>query len=99
MGGTAGSKKLFRGDDVPPPKHVTCYMSHVMCHMSRVMCHLSRVNCHRSHFFLFFIQSCEAYRWRVGYQRGLPRLVLQNKLMNYCKSNIATKNINCRFQE
>ena len=36
-----------------------------------------RVTCHVSHvtFFLFFLQSGEAYRWRVCYQRGLPRLV------------------------
>ena len=45
-------------------------------------CHMSRVTCHMSHFFisifslLFFGQSGEAYRWRVCYQRGLPRLVL-----------------------
>ena len=48
--------------------------------MSLVMCHVSRVTCHVSHvmflFFLFFFgQSGEAYRWRVCYQRGLPRLV------------------------
>ena len=43
------------------------------------MCHISRVTCHVSHviFFLFFFSSlfCEAYRWRVCYQRGLPLLV------------------------
>ena len=54
--------------------HVTCHVSHVMCHMSRVTCHVSHVTCH---FFspFFFGQSGEAYRWRVCYQRGLPRLV------------------------
>ena len=56
-------------------------MLHVMCHVSRhVSCHVSRVTCHMSHvnffFFFFFGQSGEAYRWRVCYQRGLPRLVL-----------------------
>ena len=30
---------------------------------------------HVTFFFLFFGQSGEAYRWRVCYQRGLPRLV------------------------
>ena len=52
-------------------------MSHVTCHVSRVTCHMSRVTCHVSHviFFIFFLQSGEAYRWRVCYQRGLPRLV------------------------
>ena len=44
--------------------------------MSRVMCHVSRVTCHVSHvIFLFYGQRGEAYRWRVCYQRGLPRLV------------------------
>ena len=40
-------------------------MSHVTCHVSRVMCHVSHV----------MWQSGEAYRWRVCYQWGLPRLV------------------------
>ena len=35
-----------------------------------------RVKCHMSFFFVFFRQSAEAFRWRVCYQRGLPRLVL-----------------------
>ena len=49
-------------------------MSHVMCH---VLYHVSRVTCHVSHVtFFFYGQSGEAYRWRVCYQRGLPRLVL-----------------------
>ena len=44
-----------------------CHMSHVTCHMSFVICHI---------FFPFFSgQFDEAYRWRVCYQRGLPRLV------------------------
>ena len=48
-------------------------MSLVMSHVSRQMSH---VTCHMSLFCLsFFEQSCEAYRWSVCYQRGLPRLV------------------------
>ena len=54
-------------------------MSHVTCHVSRVTSHMSHVTCHMSHLFIYFIfffgQSCGAYRWRVCYQRGLPRLV------------------------
>ena len=37
---------------------------------------MSRVRCQVSLFFFFFFgQGGEAYRWRVCYQRGLPRLV------------------------
>ena len=55
---------------------VTCHVSHVTCHMSRVTCHMSRVTCHNFFLsFFFFGQSVEAYRWRVCYQQGLPRLV------------------------
>ena len=57
--------------------------------MSRVTCHVSPVTCHMSHVnFFFYIkktqkkipsekigQSGGASRWRVCYQRGLPRLV------------------------
>ena len=43
--------------------------------MSRVTCHMSHVTIFFS-FFFFFGQSGETYRWRVCYQRGLPRLVL-----------------------
>ena len=57
------------------PHHV----SHVTCHMSRVTCHVSRVTCQVSHvrcqMFFFFGQNGRASRWRVCYQRGLPRLV------------------------
>ena len=50
-------------------------MSYVMCHVTRQVSH---VMCHMSHvIFFFFRQSGEAYRWRVCYQRGLPRLVTQ----------------------
>ena len=37
---------------------------------------MSRVTCPFFFSSLFFGQSGEAYRWRVCYQRGLPRLVL-----------------------
>ena len=58
-----------------PP--TTCHMSHVMC-VSCVTCHVSRVTCHVSCvtcIFFLFRQIFEAYRWRVCYQQGLPRLV------------------------
>ena len=54
-------------------------MSCVTCHVSRVTCHVSHVTDHFIYFF-FFGQSGEAYRLRVCYQRGLPRLVILNKL-------------------
>ena len=69
---------------------VTCHMSRVTCHVSPVTCHLSPVTCKKiifQHFnslfliFKFFLrkqkigQSGGASRWRVCYQRGLPRLV------------------------
>ena len=50
--------------------------------MSRVMCHLFHFTCHMSCFFLklfdFFRQNVGASLWRVCYQWGLPRLVLQH---------------------
>ena len=61
--------------------YVMCHMSHVTCHVSRVMYHMSHVMCQISHDFnfnFFFGQSGETSRWRVCYQRGLPRLVLIN---------------------
>ena len=51
------------------------HVSHVKCQVSGVgvRCHVSDVRCH---FFLsFFGQSGGTSRWRVCYQRGLPRLV------------------------
>ena len=59
--------------DRSPP--TTRHMSHVACHVSHVICHVSRITCPMSHVFFFYGQTGEAYRWRVCYQRGLPRLV------------------------
>ena len=57
-------------------------MSRVTCHVSRVTCQVSGVRWQVSFvrwcvlFCLFLIlQSGGASRWRVCYQRGLPRLV------------------------
>ena len=44
-----------------------------MCHVSCVMCHVSHVTCQ---YFFLIGQCVGAGQWRVGYQRGLPRLVL-----------------------
>ena len=54
-------------------------MSGVTCQVSRVRCHVSHVTCHINFnllFIYFFGQSGEASRWRVCYQRGLPRLFI-----------------------
>ena len=64
----------------PIPQEFPPNLSRVTGHdVSRVTCHVSHVTCHMSSvtffFFLFFGQSGEAYRLRVCYQRGLPRLV------------------------
>ena len=48
-------------------------MSRVTCHVSGVTCHVSGVTCIL--YILFFEKKGEASRWRVCYQRGLPRLV------------------------
>ena len=57
-----------------------CHMSCVTCHVSGVTCQVSHVSCHmsRKKIYIFFLpgQSGEASRWRVCYQRGQPRLVL-----------------------
>ena len=42
------------------------------------------MTCHMLFLFIylfFFGQSGEAYWWRVCYQRGLPRLVYENKAL------------------
>ena len=54
-------------------------MLHASFRMSCVMCHVSRSTCHMSGVTFFFRQSGEAYRWRVCYQRGLPRQVYDCK--------------------
>ena len=78
---TIRARELKFWENVHPPQHVTCHVSRVTCHVSRVTCHMSRVTCHVSHvtfffiYFFFFWKSGEDYRWRVCYQRGLPRLV------------------------
>ena len=48
------------------------HMTHDMCHMSCVTCQVSRVTCI---LFYFLEESGGASRWRVYYQRVLPRLV------------------------
>ena len=52
-----------------------CHMSHVTFHMSHVRCQVSGVTSQVSHVSFFSGQSVGASRWRVCYQRGLPRLV------------------------
>ena len=73
------------------------------CHVSRVTCHVSGVTCHMYFlFFFFFGQSGEAYRWRVCYQRGLPRLVLDASVIS-CNAKLQqsvsrkTFSINCWY--
>ena len=51
-----------------------CHVSCVMCHVSAVTGHLSPV---RYHIFFFFFQIVGAHWWRVCYQQGLPRLVVE----------------------
>ena len=74
---------------------VTCHMSYLICHMSYVICQVSHVTCQMSHvffvFLFFFWLTGEAYRWRVCYQWGLPRLVFMHKLcldLLFCIENI-----------
>ena len=84
------------------------HVSHVACHVSPVTCHLSPVTCHLSHvkiYFFFFLllskkneQSGGAGRWRVCYQRGLPRLVLyEYKVKFHCISIIAMLTDRCVY--
>ena len=54
--------------------HVTCLVSHVACHMSCVTCPMSHVKKEKKEKRKKG-QSGGAYRSRVCYQRGLPRLV------------------------
>ena len=50
--------------------HIPCVTCHVTCHMSRVTCKMSKKK-----NIISYWQIGEAYRWRVCYQWGLPRLV------------------------
>ena len=65
-----------------------CHLSHVTGHMSYVRSPVSGVTCQVSHvrcgfFYVFFLHSVGAIRWKVCYQQGLPCLVLCT-----CKHNI-----------
>ena len=61
------------------------------------MCHMSHVTFHMSHVaFFFFGQSGEAYRWRVCYQRGLPRLVSVEVSISY-EYTEETRNLKFEF--
>ena len=61
-----------------------CHVSCVTCHVSCVTFHVSHVACHL-YLILFFLNTYISFRknwknggasrWRVYYQRGLPRLV------------------------
>ena len=61
----------------PTPLH---HVSHVMCRMSHIAYQVSHVTCQVSHIHCIFSvgggQNDGASKWRVCYQRGLPRLVL-----------------------
>ena len=57
------------------------HMSHVTCHMSRVICHMN--------FFGGVGQSGGANWWRLCYERGLPRLVLNTVDYNIIEYNTA----------
>ena len=58
-------------------------VSHFRCPVSGVRCQVSGVRCifFSSFFLSSFLQSGEASRYRVCYQRGLPRLVSSNFLI------------------
>ena len=72
--GSCKLEKRFTSSKLSP---VICHVSCVMCQVSPVTCHVSHVTCNITHFvfFLSFLQSGEAIRWRVCYQRGTPCLV------------------------
>ena len=67
---------------------VTYHLPRVTCHMSPVTCHLSKISKYQKSFFSLkkIEQSGGASRWRVCYQRGLPRLVSEQakKQVNIC---------------
>ena len=68
---TVRARELTLLENIYPPPSVTC-------HVWRVTCHMSCVTCHIIYIYMYFVwewgQSGEASRWRVCYQRGLPRL-------------------------
>ena len=65
--------------------HVRCHVSGVISQVSGVRCQLSCVRCHVSRvryiYIYFFCTKWCGQLWRVCYQRGLPRLVYRNKLI------------------
>ena len=87
---------------------ITCHISHVTCHMSRVTCYVSNFMCHIScvmyHLYIyiyiyFCLKNCgpigEVSRWRVCYQRGLPRLV--NSLSHDLPPESCKRSINVHY--
>ena len=60
---------------------VMCHVSHVACHVSYVMYHVSPVTCQKK-----IGLSGGASRWRLCYQRGLPRQVFKEALIIGVKS-------------
>ena len=79
------ARELKFWENVHPTLYEMCHVSCVRCHLSPVTCHVSPVtfqnicfkqNCIIKKNPLKYWKSGEAWRWRVCYQRGLPRLVL-----------------------
>ena len=71
-------------------------MSCVTCQLSHVTRHLSTVSCKKKRIFSSFIlkkigQSGGSGRWRVCYQRGLPRLVFFKLLVFFCSCLVSIK--------
>ena len=60
---TVRARDLQFLNNIHHPLCVTCYMSCVKCHVSYII------------YIFFFPQNVWTSRWRVCYQRGLPRLV------------------------
>ena len=53
-----------------------------MCHVSHVTCHVLGGTCHIFSYFASSVsvgQNGEASRWKVCYQRGLPRQVFSER--------------------
>ena len=67
-----------------------CHVSCVMSHVSRVTCHMSHVTCQNILFTIYFFFNGKigrASRWRVCYQRGLPRLFFKYTSCQSCNLN------------